>query len=419
MKKVIHKAAFYSAIIILAAQFSMNLFITDFKISIGVVCFSSLLFLTEGFPLLPVTCISAAGVSLSRLLFYWFKHGCLDNMYFSYMPERSFYICYGLLLFLYTRICPGWRKLKNRSLPVLSLIDYISNVSELFFRTGSDALNLRTQTGILLVAVLRALIIWCILTIFERYRLFLLKQEHEERYKRLLLLVSRLNGEIVWMKKNTILIEETMNTTYCLYKELKNTDASDTLSASALDISRDIHEIKKEYLLIMRGISEALDQEFESDGMYLEEILQILKNSMLLTAREQEKNLHISYSLTHNPYTKQHYALMSVFRNLFMNALEAGTETPVCINVTESEKDGHYIITVTDNGPGVPAENMSDIFKAGYSTKINYTTGEVNRGLGLNLVKDLIETQLQGSVSLTSSPGQTTFTIKIPVNQTM
>ena len=38
----------------------------------------------------------------------------------------------------------------------------------------------------------------------------------------------------------------------------------------------------------------------------------------------------------------------------------------------------------------------------GYSTKIDYSTGEVNRGLGLSLVKDIIENQFNGSIEIES-----------------
>ena len=50
----------------------------------------------------------------------------------------------------------------------------------------------------------------------------------------------------------------------------------------------------------------------------------------------------------------------------------------------------------------------------GFSTKINYETGEVNRGLGLSLVKDFIEFRLGGTIRVTSVPGKTVFTLTIP-----
>ena len=60
---------------------------------------------------------------------------------------------------------------------------------------------------------------------------------------------------------------------------------------------------------------------------------------------------------------------------------------------------------------------MDQIFHIGFSTKINYATGEVNRGLGLNLVQDLVENSFSGHIALDSRPGKTTFTITIPKEQ--
>lgn len=419
MKSCLHKTLFYSLFTILAAQFSMNLFIADFKISMGIICFSVLLFMTEDFPLLPAAGCSAAGVFLIRLTLYWFKNGRLDQMPLAYMPEIAFYISYGLLLYLYIRLHSDFRKHIRQSLLVLFFVDYAANLCELLLRLRGNVPDLQAQTGILLVALFRVLIIGCILMTFRQYRLFLLKQEHEERYKRLLLLISRLNGEIVWMKKNTALIEDTMSTAYQLYRTLKELLPEDPLYTQALSVAKDIHEIKKEYFLIMRGISEALDQELESDGMYLDDIFRILHDFLRLTAAEQKKSLDFSFFCRDSLYTEQHYALLSVFRNLSVNALEAGISSPVSIQIsqtrTESSDAGSiYVFTITDNGPGIPEEYRTDIFKAGFSTKINCATGEINRGLGLNLVKDLIETQLKGRITLTSVPGRTTFTIQIP-----
>ena len=416
MKKATQRTIYYGIIIVIAAQLSVSLFTENFKISLGVIFLCAFLFLTESFPLIPVTLLSSIGVCLMRMVSHWIRNGHVNSIS-SYMPELCFYICYGFLLYLYCRFYPFWESDRNLAIPVLTAIDYTANLAELSVRLGLGAFSLRTQIGILLVAFLRSVTIWCILTVFDRYRFLLLQKEHETRYKRLVLLISKLKGEIAWMNKNTSLIEETMNTSYKLFERLKEENADDALAASALSIARDIHEIKKEYLLIMRGISEALNQEMEKDGMYIEELLSILSDSLGHLAKEQKKELTLTCQCPDNFYTDKHYSLMSIFRNLFINALEAAKDPAVRINVTQSSCEGYYVFDVTDNGPGIPEEYIDEVFKTGFSTKINYTTGEVNRGLGLNLVQDLVEEELKGSITLTSVPGTTTFSLRIPVNQ--
>ena len=63
---------------------------------------------------------------------------------------------------------------------------------------------------------------------------------------------------------------------------------------------------------------------------------------------------------------------------------------------------------------GIQEEYRSFIFQPGFSTKINYTTGEVKRGLGLSLVCDLVEQELAGHVWLDETAKETTFVLEIP-----
>lgn len=413
MKKTFGSIVFFSLAITLAAQLNINLFITDFKLSVAVVCFPAFLFIAQSFPVIPVTVFGAAGVFASRLLLVWLQNGRLSGAVRSYYPEVIFYLCYGLAFYLYTRRLGGSRLDRNRAILPLFVIDYGANLIELLLRIRLEAFTPKAQASILLAAAARTAVIWCVLTVFAHYRLLLLKQEHEERYKRLVLLISKLDGEVMWMKKNTTLIEDTMNTSYRLYERLKERNESSPLARSALKVAKDIHEVKKEYLLIMRGISEALDEELEGDGMYLDELLELLKDTMIRSAAEHEKKLTLETDCRDLVYTNRHYALMSIFRNLFVNALEAAEEEEVHIYVKEQAEEDMFVFTVTDDGPGVREEDQSEIFKTGFSTKINFSTGEVNRGLGLNLVKDLVEGQFGGTLALSSIPGSTTFTIRI------
>lgn len=130
--------------------------------------------------------------------------------------------------------------------------------------------------------------------------------------------------------------------------------------------------------------------------------------------KDSGKEVSVSLHLPHRLYTGQHYAWMSIFRNLFTNALEAEKSSYVQIEVVQNFSGDNCIFQITDHGPGIPEENQPEIFCPGFSTKINYETGEVSRGLGLNLVHDLIKDQFHGTISLESVPGKTTFTITVP-----
>ena len=219
------------------------------------------------------------------------------------------------------------------------------------------------------------------------------------------------------MKKNTALIEETMRVAYRLSEEIKSSGSDTRYAVEALSVAKDIHEIKKEYFVILRGISEALEEELVSDKMELLEMFSLLKDFLYRAARESKKELSMSIRCEDTVYTDKQYILMSVFRNLLQNALEAEKDDRIEILIREHREGADYVFEVTDHGPGIKKEYLDEVFTPGFSTKIDYTTGEINRGLGLNLVQELVEEKLGGRITLNSQPGNTTFTITIPAGK--
>ncbi len=101
--------------------------------------------------------------------------------------------------------------------------------------------------------------------------------------------------------------------------------------------------------------------------------------------------------------------LNQVFLNLIMNAKQAiGREGTITIRTRH--EDGYVNISVTDDGCGIPKENLSRIFDPGFTTK---GVG-VGTGLGLSICYQIVEDH-QGTIAVDSVVGlQTTFTVSIP-----
>ena len=169
--------------------------------------------------------------------------------------------------------------------------------------------------------------------------------------------------------------------------------------------------------MILRGLSEALDLNLRDGEMSISDILTVLQNSMTMLANEKGKNLEFLINIASNLKTDKHYFLLSVFRNLFTNAVEANSDGNILLAFHQQLQGDRYLFRITDNGPGIPAENLDQIFNPGFSTKINFQTGEISRGLGLNLVEDIVQNQFQGSIRVESRPGKTTFYITVPKQQ--
>ncbi len=104
--------------------------------------------------------------------------------------------------------------------------------------------------------------------------------------------------------------------------------------------------------------------------------------------------------------------LQQVFLNIINNAIDAiGKGGEIVIRTTHLPLNNEIMIEITDNGPGIPKENLGKIFDPFFTTK------EVGKGtgLGLSIVYSIIE-KLGGRIMVASEEGQgTTFTIYLPV----
>ena len=104
--------------------------------------------------------------------------------------------------------------------------------------------------------------------------------------------------------------------------------------------------------------------------------------------------------------------LIRVVTNLVKNATQALPENhpnPTII-VSVFQKDNQAIITVKDNGVGISSENSAHIFEPKFTTK---TSG---MGLGLGIIKKIIE-NYNGTITFESQPTVgSTFYVSFPIN---
>ena len=105
--------------------------------------------------------------------------------------------------------------------------------------------------------------------------------------------------------------------------------------------------------------------------------------------------------------------LAEILINLLSNAREA-TEGRGHIQIqAHADADQAVVVTVSDDGPGIPKERYQRIFEPYYSTK------EKGTGLGLSIVRHNIE-MYGGTISVDSELGKgTRFTVKLPTRTFM
>jgi signal transduction histidine kinase len=102
--------------------------------------------------------------------------------------------------------------------------------------------------------------------------------------------------------------------------------------------------------------------------------------------------------------------LNQVWTNLIDNAIDAMAGKGR-LTITTLRDGNTVCVEITDNGTGIPLEIQSRIFEAFFTTK---PVGE-GTGLGLDIVRRIVENRHQGTISVTSKPGKTQFSIRLPV----
>lgn len=113
--------------------------------------------------------------------------------------------------------------------------------------------------------------------------------------------------------------------------------------------------------------------------------------------------------------------LLQVFQNLLKNAAEAVPRVGGAIAISTAYRPGvkmsrpgqtseslPLLVSITDNGPGIPENLIRDVFDPFVSSKVNGT------GLGLSLVSKFVADH-GGVVECDSRPGRTRFRVRLPV----
>ena len=136
-----------------------------------------------------------------------------------------------------------------------------------------------------------------------------------------------------------------------------------------------------------------------------------------LKARAEAKKQSLSLSLPDTPlptFTSDPLALESIIGNLITNAINY-TQEEGTIEVRVDKVGDNVRIDVQDNGFGIEPQYLGKIFDRFYRVKNEKTRFLTGTGLGLPIVKGLVDS-LEGSISVESEPGKgSTFTVLIPV----
>jgi PAS domain S-box-containing protein len=162
--------------------------------------------------------------------------------------------------------------------------------------------------------------------------------------------------------------------------------------------------------LLMAGRLESGMMELENTPL---NFLPILEESILAVKPIADKrNISIKLSILQNAFhiVGDKSGLQQVFINLINNAIKFSPKGST-VEVAVKTIDNLIHISISDQGIGIPVEAMPHLFKRFYRAK-NVTLAEIpGSGIGLYIVKSIVE-EMEGTISVDSVQDKgTTFTI--------
>ncbi len=181
---------------------------------------------------------------------------------------------------------------------------------------------------------------------------------------------------------------------------------SGKLLLSVLNDILDISALESGKLQLVREVF-SVKQLIESSGT--------LAKGMLFS-----KNKNLDLSLDIAPEISEfiigdYNRILQILNNLISNAVKFTDEGQIDVQA-KLTPDGYIYFSIRDTGLGIPASKQKDVFEPFVQLKEQRRTSFAGTGLGLNIVKRLVEL-MGGKIFMTSTIGKihgSTFTVELP-----
>ncbi|WP_240793855.1 hybrid sensor histidine kinase/response regulator [Antarcticibacterium arcticum] len=192
--------------------------------------------------------------------------------------------------------------------------------------------------------------------------------------------------------------------------EQKVRDTSFVIKASSIRLLNLINDIQ-DFSKIEKG-----ELKLEIEPFKPMEIMEQLR----LSYRNQAEEKGLSFKFQSNSPTPGYVLgdanrFAQIVNNLLDNAVKFTPEGSIVVTLETLENNGtiDFILHVTDTGIGIPPKKMDTIFESLSQESINNTRKYGGLGLGLFIIKVLVDMQ-QGEINIQSKQGQgTTCTLKL------
>jgi signal transduction histidine kinase len=169
---------------------------------------------------------------------------------------------------------------------------------------------------------------------------------------------------------------------------------------------------------IKRIVTVLKDYSVKNENLVLDQIQinQVIDNALLLMrykAKKAARCFHVTYGRDLPPLKADQQKLEQVFFNLLDNALDAlpDSDKKVFVETSHDIAARQIVVTVRDQGPGMPENLISRITDPFFTTKRD----KGGTGLGLSIVQRIVSLH-NGHLDIHSTPGSgATFTVRMPL----
>ena len=235
---------------------------------------------------------------------------------------------------------------------------------------------------------------------FNYYRWLMFKDLNERKKSERFVVIGQTAGMVGHDIRNPL--QAITSDLYLIEDELKNNP-----NCTSEDIAESIASINENIAYINKIVSDLQDYTrtltVNPTDINLKNLFSGMSN--LIPPSNIELHLVVPKELTIK--TDAMY-LKRVMTNLMINAVQAMPDGGK-LTISATVEAGRVLISVSDTGVGIPEEIKPNLFKPMFTTKSK------GQGLGLAVVKRLVEA-LAGSVSVESQVGRgTTFTVSLPL----
>ncbi|NMD70494.1 HAMP domain-containing histidine kinase [Bacillus sp. DNRA2] len=190
---------------------------------------------------------------------------------------------------------------------------------------------------------------------------------------------------------------------------------------SEQDKEKGISLVSKETKRLIRLVNENLDYEkirsnqvkLNKEEIQLTELLEIIKETLLFQAEEKNNHILIDADETASVFA-DYDRLTQILINIAKNSIQFTSDGTITLR--GHNNNDYSVIEIEDTGVGIRAEEIEAIWRRFYKADLSRKNNPYGAfGLGLSIVKQLVQLH-DGEITVTSIEGEgTKFTIKIPL----